>query len=50
MGMVGGGAGAFIGEIHLMAAALDNKMELVCGAFSSDPQTCLHSVAGSLLV
>jgi len=43
MGMVGGGAGAFIGEIHRMAAALDNKIELVCGAFSSDPQTCLHS-------
>jgi predicted dehydrogenase len=43
MGMVGGGAGAFIGEIHRMAAALDSKIELVCGAFSSDPQTCLHS-------
>ncbi|MEL7834490.1 Gfo/Idh/MocA family oxidoreductase [Fodinibius sp. Rm-B-1B1-1] len=37
-GMVGGGPGAFIGEIHRMAAALDGKIELVGGAFSSDPQ------------
>jgi len=37
MGMVGGGPGAFIGEVHRMAARLDGKIELVCGAFSSDP-------------
>lgn len=37
MGMVGGGRGAFIGGVHRMAAALDNEIELVCGAFSSDP-------------
>ena len=37
MGMVGGGPGAFIGEVHRMAARLDNQIELVCGAFSSDP-------------
>ena len=37
MGMVGGGQGAFIGPVHLMAAQLDNQIELVCGAFSSDP-------------
>jgi predicted dehydrogenase len=37
-GMVGGGPGAFIGEVHRMAAALDGKIELVAGAFSSDPQ------------
>ncbi|MFB6273339.1 MAG: Gfo/Idh/MocA family protein [Salinibacter sp.] len=36
-GMVGGGPGAFIGEIHRAAAALDGEMELVAGAFSSDP-------------
>ena len=36
-GMVGGGQGAFIGAVHRMAAALDGQMELVCGAFSSDP-------------
>jgi hypothetical protein len=38
MGMVGGGPGAFIGAIHRMAAIMDGEMELVCGAFSSDPQ------------
>lgn len=38
MGMVGGGAGAFIGAVHRMAAALDGEIELVCGAFSSDPE------------
>lgn len=37
-GMVGGGPGAFIGEVHRMAAALDGKMELVAGAFSSKPE------------
>ena len=38
MGMVGGGRGAFIGGVHRMAAALDGKIELVAGAFSSDPE------------
>jgi len=38
MGMVGGGQGAFIGGVHRMAAALDGKIELVCGAFSSNPE------------
>ena len=38
MGMVGGGRGAFIGAVHRMAAALDGKIELVAGAFSSDPE------------
>ncbi|MEY2751287.1 MAG: hypothetical protein RLZZ550_1258, partial [Verrucomicrobiota bacterium] len=37
MGMVGGGRGAFIGGVHRMAAALDGQIELVAGAFSSDP-------------
>ena len=36
MGMVGGGEGAFIGEIHRAAARLDGAIRLVCGAFSSD--------------
>lgn len=36
-GMVGGGPDAFIGAVHRMAAALDGKIELVAGAFSSDP-------------
>lgn len=38
MGMVGGGQGAFIGAVHRMAAALDGQIELVAGAFSSDPE------------
>jgi predicted dehydrogenase len=38
MGMVGGGTGAFIGSVHRMAALLDGHIELVCGAFSSDPE------------
>ncbi len=36
-GMVGGGPGAFIGEVHRKAAALDGRIDLVAGAFSSDP-------------
>jgi predicted dehydrogenase len=36
-GMVGGGQGAFIGEVHRLAARLDGRLELVCGAFSRDP-------------
>jgi predicted dehydrogenase len=37
MGMVGGGQGAFIGGVHRMAAALDQQIDLVAGAFSRDP-------------
>lgn len=36
--MVGGGIGAFIGNVHRMAAALDGEIELVCGAFSSNAE------------
>lgn len=43
MGMVGGGKGAFIGAVHRMAAALDSQIELVCGAFSGDPQKSKES-------
>ena len=38
MGMVGGGQGAFIGNIHRLAARLDGQIELVCGAFSRDAE------------
>jgi len=38
MGMVGGGIGAFIGEVHRKAAAMDGQIELVCGAFDIDPE------------
>ncbi|MBI5801417.1 MAG: Gfo/Idh/MocA family oxidoreductase [Verrucomicrobia bacterium] len=37
-GMVGGGRGAFIGAVHRIAAAMDQQVDLVCGAFSSDPE------------
>jgi predicted dehydrogenase len=33
-GMVGGGQGAFIGDVHRKAVAMDGKAEIVCGAFS----------------
>ena len=38
MGMVGGGPGAFIGEVHRKAARLDEGIELVAGAFDIDPK------------
>lgn len=43
MGMVGGGAGAFIGHVHRRAAELDGEIELVAGAFSSQPEKALKS-------
>lgn len=45
MGMIGGGRGAFIGAVHRIAAAIDQQIELVCGAFSSDPQRSKDSGA-----
>ena len=37
MGLIGGGGSGFIGKVHVTAATLDRKAELVAGAFSSDP-------------
>jgi predicted dehydrogenase len=37
MALIGGGPGAFIGDVHSKAARMDGKIELVAGAFSSDP-------------
>jgi predicted dehydrogenase len=48
-GMVGGGRGAFIGAVHRIAAAMDQQIELVCGAFSSDPQRSKDSGADLFL-
>ncbi len=48
-GMVGGGRGAFIGAVHRIAAALDQQIELVCGAFSSDPERSKASGADLFL-
>ena len=36
--MIGGGPGAFIGEVHRKAARLDGQIELVAGAFSIIPE------------
>lgn len=38
MGMVGGGPGAFIGEVHRRAARMDGHIELVAGAFDINPR------------
>ncbi|MBN1413910.1 MAG: Gfo/Idh/MocA family oxidoreductase [Bacteroidales bacterium] len=43
MGLIGGGTGSFIGKVHHMAALLDNQIELVCGAFSHDPEVSRQS-------
>jgi len=43
--MVGGGEGAFIGQVHRQAMRLDGHIELVCGAFSRDPENNRRSGA-----
>lgn len=49
MGMVGGGRGAFIGGVHRIAAQMDGKIELVCGAFSSTSAKSIASGRDLLL-
>ena len=43
MGMIGGGRNAFIGAVHRIAANMDGMIELVCGAFSSNPDNAIAS-------
>ena len=43
LGMVGGGKGAFIGAVHRIASRIDDRYELVAGAFSSNPEKSLAS-------
>ncbi len=38
LGMVGGGRDAFIGGVHRIASRIDDRFELVAGAFSSTPE------------
>lgn len=38
LGMVGGGQGAYIGNIHRLASRLDGAWTLVAGAFDVDPE------------
>ena len=44
-GMVGGGQGAFIGDVHRKAANFDGKAEIVAGCFSKDYQNTLATGA-----
>lgn len=41
--MIGGGAGAFIGGVHRIAANMDGLISLHCGAFSSKPEVSKSS-------
>jgi len=43
LGMVGGGAGAFIGGVHRMTARLDDRFDLVAGALSSTAEKSIAS-------
>ena len=45
-GMVGGGDGAFIGDVHRKAIALDGKARIVSGCFSTDPENTSRTGAG----
>ncbi|UDL91817.1 Gfo/Idh/MocA family oxidoreductase [Mesorhizobium sp. PAMC28654] len=45
VGMVGGGRDAFIGAVHRLAMRLDDRIELVAGALSSDPERARLSAA-----
>ena len=42
-GMVGGGSGSFIGEVHRKAAVFDNKACLTAGCFSRDYENTLNT-------
>lgn len=46
MGLIGGGSGSFIGPVHRLAAEMDREIELVAGAFSSDPGRSREAGAG----
>lgn len=43
MGMVGGGIGSFMGDVHRKASGLDAMIELVCGAFNSSLEKTIAS-------
>ena len=45
LGMVGGGRDAFIGAVHRIASRIDDRYELVAGAFSSTPEKSKASAA-----
>ena len=43
LAVIGGGPGSFIGAMHRLAAAMDNRYELVAAALSSNPEKSLSS-------
>ena len=43
LGVVGGGAGAFIGQVHARGARLSDRWQIVAGALSSRPEVALAS-------
>tara|TARA_R110002094_G_scaffold12896_1_gene23076 strand:- start:654 stop:1817 length:1164 start_codon:yes stop_codon:yes gene_type:complete len=45
LGMVGGGRDAFIGGVHRIASRIDDRFNLVAGAFSSTPEKSKASAA-----
>ena len=45
VGMVGGGRNAFIGAVHRFAMRLDDRIALVAGALSADPENAAASAA-----
>ncbi|HEJ9149730.1 TPA: Gfo/Idh/MocA family oxidoreductase [Serratia marcescens] len=49
LGMVGGGEGAYIGGIHRFAARLDDRYELVAGAFDIDAERGRRFAAQNLI-
>jgi hypothetical protein len=47
-GMVGGGIGSFIGNVHRIGTILGGQAELAAGAFSTTRERSLRSIKGSL--
>ncbi|MBY3381094.1 Gfo/Idh/MocA family protein [Rhizobium laguerreae] len=43
LGMVGGGAGAFIGAVHRIAARIDDQYDLIAGALSASSEKAIAS-------
>lgn len=46
LGVIGGGPGSFIGEMHRTAARLDNRYDLVAASLSSDPDRAIAAGRG----
>jgi predicted dehydrogenase len=43
LGVIGGGPGSFIGEMHRLAARMDDRYQLVAAALSSNPERSLKA-------